>query len=332
MTDACVVLGYVDPEYFLGGRARLDVDAARIAIREQVAEPLGLDEYEAAAAIVRLATERMVSAIEEITIHQGIDPRDAVLVGGGGAAGFNTVAIARQLGCPEVIVPPIGPALSAAGALISDLARSFEVTFRTTDRGFDFSGVNDVLGRLEGKAREFIEGPGEGAISSRIEFSVEARYPHQVWELESPVRCERVDGEADLEQLRADFHAVHREVFSIADEASGIEFESWHARATCQLREPVSPHAELAPGKVRLREVYLPGRGLARVPVWRLESVPLGQQMTGPAIVETATTTVVIDPGASFSRRPSGTLHIVPAPGERASEGRGEAWTASAWR
>jgi N-methylhydantoinase A len=332
MTDACVVLGYVDPEYFLGGRARLDVDAARLAIRAQVAEPLGLDEHEAAAAIVRLATERMVSAIEEITIHQGIDPRDAVLVGGGGAAGFNTVAIARQLGCPEVIVPPIGPALSAAGALISDLARSFEVTFRTTDRGFDFSGVNAVLARLEAQAREFIEGPGEGAISSRIEFSVEARYPHQVWELESPVHSERVEREADLDQLRADFHAVHREVFSIADEASGIEFESWHARATCQLREPVSPHAELAPGKVRLREVYLPGRGLARVAVWRLESVPLGQVMTGPAIVETATTTVVIDPGASFSRRPSGTLHIVPAAGERASEGRGEAWTASAWR
>ena len=213
------------------------------------------------------------SAIEEITIHQGIDPRDAVLVGGGGAAGLNTVAIARRLGCPEVIVPPIGPALSAAGALISDLARSFEMTFRSTDRGFDYDGVNDVLARLEAKARAFIDGPGEGAIGSRIEFSVEARYPHQVWELESPVRGERVAGEAELGALCADFHAVHREVFSIADERSGIEFESWHARATCQLREPVSPRAEVVPGEVRHRDVYLAGRGLSPVPVWRLESV-----------------------------------------------------------
>ena len=313
MTDACVVLGYVDPAYFLGGRARLDVEAARDAIRARVAEPLGLDEFEAAAAIVQLATERMVSAIEEITIHQGIDPRDAVLVGGGGAAGFNTVAIARQLGCSEVIMPPIGPALSAAGALISDLARSFEITFRSTDRGFDYDGVNDVLAQLEDKARAFIDGPGEGAVSSRIELSVEARYPHQVWELESPVRGERVTGKADLAELCTDFHAVHREVFSIADERSGIEFESWHARATCQLREPVSPQAEVVPGRVRQRDVYLPGRGPTPVPVWRLESVPVGQSMTGPAIVETATTTVVIDRGASFSRRPSGTLHIVPA-------------------
>jgi N-methylhydantoinase A len=331
MTDACVVLGYVDPGYFLGGRAQLDVEAAREAIRAHVAEALGLDEFEAAAAIVRLATERMVSAIEEITIHQGIDPRDAVLVGGGGAAGFNTVAIARQLGCPEVIVPPIGPALSAAGALISDLARSFEMTFRSTDRGFDYDGVNEVLARLEEKARAFIDGPGEGAIASRIELSVEARYPHQVWELEAPVRCERFTGAADLGRLCADFHAVHREVFSIADERSGIEFESWHARATCQLREPVSPQAEVMPGKERHRDVYLPGRGLAPVPVWRLESVPLGQSLTGPAIVETATTTVVIDHGARFSRRPTGTLHILPAAGERVAQGGGEAWTASAW-
>jgi N-methylhydantoinase A len=331
MTDACVVLGYVDPDYFLGGRAHLDVDAARAAIRAQVAEPLGLDEHEAAAAIVRLATERMVSAIEEITIHQGIDPRDAVLVGGGGAAGFNTVAIARQLGCPEVIVPPIGPALSAAGALISDLARSFEMTFRTTDQEFDREGVNGVLARLEEHARAFIAGPGAAAIASRIDFSVEARYPHQVWELEAPVRCERVKGESELAQLQSAFHAVHRDVFSIADENSPIEFESWHARATCQLREPVSPRAEVAPPDVRQREVYLPGRGLGPVPVWRLNAIPVGDSFAGPAIVETETTTVVIDPGARFSRRPSGTLHVVPIADEVASNGRGEAWTASAW-
>jgi N-methylhydantoinase A len=308
LTDACVSLGYIDPGYFLGGRAQLDVKAAQDAIRTQIAEPLELDEHEAAAAIVRLATERMVSAIEEITIHQGIDPRDAVLVGGGGAAGLNTVAIARRLGCREVIVPPIGPALSAAGALISDLARSFEITFRSTDRGFDYDGVNEVLARLEAKGREFIDGPGEGAIASRIELSVEARYPHQVWELESPVRSERVTGEADLHQLRTDFHAVHREVFSIADEGSGIEFESWHARATCQLREPVSPRAEVVAGEPHSRDVY----GLGTVPVWRLESIPVGENQTGPAIVETATTTVVIDGDASFTRRPTGTLHIVP--------------------
>lgn len=332
MTDACLVLGYVDPAYFLGGRAQLDVEAAREAIRTQLGEPLGLAVDDAAAAVVRLATERMVSAIEEITIHQGIDPREAVLVGGGGAAGFNTVAIARQLGCSEVIVPPIGPALSAAGALISDLARSFELTFRTNDDGFDFDGVNEVLERLEESAREFIAGPGSGSIASRIDFSVEARYTHQVWELECPLRFHRLTGGADLKQLRTDFHDMHREVFSIADPKSVIEFESWHARATCQLREPARPQAELVRGEPRRREVYLSGRGRDSIPIWRLESVPLSKVMPGPAIVETATTTVVVDPGATFSRRRTGTLHIVPGASDAARGEGGEAWTASAWR
>jgi N-methylhydantoinase A len=313
MTDACLALGYLDPDYFLGGRSRLDADGARAAIREHVAEPLGLELPEAAAAIVRVATERMVSAIEEITIHEGIDPRHAALVGGGGAAGFNSVAIARRLGCPEVIIPPVGPAISAAGALISDLSRSFEMTFRATDADFDHAGVGAVLEALAARAQEFIDGPGAGAVASGVEFSVEARYPHQVWELEVPLRRGRIETPEDLEQLRRDFHAVHRDVFAVADDRSAIEFESWHARARCQLSAVVRPSAlvePLAPGR---RDAYLEGRGAVPVDVWRLEALPVAERLSGPAIVETATTTVVIDAGAAFSRRSSGTLHIRPS-------------------
>src|SRR5205823_14246765 len=168
------------------------MSAAEEAVLREVAEPLGLAKRDGAAAILQVATERMVSAIEEITIHQGIDPRQAVLIGGGGAAGFNSVAIASLLGCPEVVIPAVGPALSAAGALISDLSRSFEIPFRATDTEFDFDGVDAVLVELERRAQAFIAGPGRHAIASSIEFSVEARYPHQVWELEVPLRGARL--------------------------------------------------------------------------------------------------------------------------------------------
>jgi N-methylhydantoinase A len=332
LTDACLVLGYIDPEYFLGGRTRLDLDGARQAIARQVGQPLGLDTHEAAAAILRIATERMVSAIEEITIHQGIDPRQAVLVGGGGAAGFNAVAIARQLGCPEVVIPATGPALSAAGALISDLARSFELTFHTTDIDFDYDAVNGVLAELEARARAFIDGPGEGATSSSIEFSVEARYPHQVWELDCPLRSARIADATELDQLRHDFHEVHRDVFSIADESSSIELESWHARARCRLREPAQAVAVTRPAQERRREAYVSGRGLVSVPVWRLEAIPIERPLNGAAIVETTTTTVLIDEGASFTRRPTGSLHVTPDPGPDAQQEGGGAWTVSAWR
>jgi N-methylhydantoinase A len=314
LTDACLLLGLLDAEYFLGGRTRLDVRTAETAIRRDVAQPLGLEEREAAAAILQVATERMVSAIEEITIHQGIDPRQAVLIGGGGAAGFNSVAIASLLGCPEVVIPAVGPALSAAGALISDLSRSFEVPFRVSDLRFDFLGVASVLRELESRAQAFIAGPGRDAIASSIEFSVEARYPHQVWELEVPLRRARLASEEDLELLRTDFHAVHRDVFAVADEKSAIEFESWHARARCQLaRAPEERSGEPRGVRTgRIRDVFLPRHRAVRAEVWRLEEIPLATAYPGPAIVESEATSVLVDPGAAFSRSASGTLYIRP--------------------
>jgi N-methylhydantoinase A len=311
LTDACLVLGILDPAYFLGGRAELDVPAATAAIAAEVAAPLGLGVIEAAAAALRVATERMVSAIEEITIHQGIDPREAVLVGGGGAAGFNAVAIARQLGCREVIIPAVGPALSAAGALISDLSRGFELPFRTTDIDFDRQGAGQVLIELERRAQEFLDGPGQGAVETSIDFSVEARYPHQVWELEIPLRGSRIETPEQLEQLRRDFHAVHRDVFAVADEQSPIEFQSWHARARCRLSTPAESTARLVQRDSDSREVILLD-GSVTASVWRLDAVPFDEYVPGPAIVETETTTVVVDAGASVTRHENGTLHIIP--------------------
>lgn len=317
LTDACLVLGLLDPGYFLGGRTQLDRDAAAQAIAVDVGSPLGLDEREAASAILRVATERMVTAIEEITIHEGIDPTQATLVGGGGAAGFNTVSIAAQLGCPEVIVPALGPALSAAGALISELSRSFEIAMPARDTKFDHDDVNEVLAELESRSQAFIDGPGAGAVASTIEFSVEARYPSQVWELEVPLRDSRIVAEPELDRLRHDFHAVHRDVFAIADEGSPIEFQSWHARARCRLEEPARPSAPTVGEALGEREIFLPGRGALAAAVWRLDSVPVSEPQPGPAIVETATTTVLVDPGATFCRRPSGTLHVRTEVGEQ---------------
>src|SRR5262249_58896208 len=114
---------------------------------------------------------------------------------------FNSVAIARRLGCPEVIIPALGPALSAAGALISDISRSFEIPVSARSGSFDYEGVNDVLERLRDRAQAFIDGPGRGAIETATEFSVEARYPHQVGDLELPLRTGKFDAPRELAHL-----------------------------------------------------------------------------------------------------------------------------------
>jgi len=312
LTDACVVLGIIDPGYFLGGRLPLHLQAATDAVRVHVAEALGLNVSEAAAAIVKLATERMVRAIEAITIHKGIDPREAVLIGGGGAAGLNVVAIGRRLGCAEILVPTLGPALSAAGALISDLTHTFELVAQTTDLTFDYTHVNAVLAELEGRCQAFIQGSGSGSVESTIEFSVEARYPHQIWELEVPMTGSRIGNADELLRLCQAFHAVHRDVFAIADEHSSIEFTSWHARARCRLQQPAKPRADprVDVKSITQRAVFLPDSGPATLDVWRLDTMPIARPLRGPGIVESETTTIVVDPDATFELRPSGTIHI----------------------
>jgi N-methylhydantoinase A len=159
VTDAALVLGIIDPEFFLGGRMQLDRAAAVHAIEEHVAAPLGQALDDAALAILELATEHMVQAIMDITVNQGVDPSSATFVAGGGAAGLNCVAIGRRLGCRRVVVPETGAALSAAGALLSDLTWTSRSMHHTHSQRFDAHGVNAVLDRLEADCRRFAEGP-----------------------------------------------------------------------------------------------------------------------------------------------------------------------------
>ena len=160
VTDAALALGYIDADFFLGGAIALDTDRATAAIAEKIGAPLGVGAHEAAAAVLDVVSQNMVHAIEDITINQGVDPREAVLIGGGGAAGLNSVQIARRLGCKRVVIPDVGATLSAAGALMSDLSTEFSrTTFTTSDR-FATEAVNASLSALEALCRAFLEGRG----------------------------------------------------------------------------------------------------------------------------------------------------------------------------
>ena len=314
VTDCALALGYLDPQFFLGGAMALDLAAARAVINRAIARPLGVTTEDAAASVLAVATENMVTAIEEITINQGIDPRGALLVGGGGAAGFNIVAIARRLGCARLLVPAAGAALSATGALVSDLStdRARVLFMRSID--FDAAAVNAMLAALQGEADAFIAGPGAGAGSHAVEFVVEARYPQQTWEIEVPLRRPRFGSAADVERLVGDFHALHRELYAVDDPASGIELVTWRIRVHCRLRNgheiSMAPATDGAASGYR--DVYFRGSGRLRAAVHRLAGLPVGQAVTGPAIVESDFTTVVIDPEATATRLASGSLLIEP--------------------
>jgi N-methylhydantoinase A len=315
VTDAALVLGYLDPEFFLGGRLTLDTSAAAAALRAQVAAPLGLGVDQAAAAVLTVMTENMVGAIEGITVNQGIDPRSATLVGGGGAAGLNAVSLARRLGCQRVVIPDVAAALSAAGALMSELVGEFSHIHLTTAGEFDGEGVNAVLADLEERCRQFMVGPGARARATAIDFSVEARYARQIWEIEVPLRDSRLAGPGDRKLLIADVHAIHREIFAIDDPGSEIEFVTWRARARCTLRaSEVGGVVEPSPAPTRTssRAVYFDGPGRVHAIVVSLATMARDVPYVGPVIVESPVTTVVVDPGAVAWRTPRGSLVITP--------------------
>jgi N-methylhydantoinase A len=316
VTDACVVLGYIDPDFFLGGAMKLDRAKAADAIIAKVGRPLKLDLQAAAASIMSVATANMVHAIEDITVNQGIDPRSAALIGGGGAAGLNAVAFARRLGCSPLIIPDTGAALSAAGGLISDLRAEHSRTLYTSSVKFDYQGVNRLLADLKAKCQAFIDGPGKGSLAQTIEFTVEARYPSQIWEIEVHLRGDRFNGEADLAALSEDFHATHEQIFAIADRNSSIEMVGWRASVSCKLHEGaalkvVGQNRQQA--VARKRRIYFQEVGEVEAAVYRLDALDQDRLVSGPAIIESSFTTVVLDPGASAVKRASGSLVITPA-------------------
>jgi N-methylhydantoinase A len=313
VTDAALALGFIDAKFFLGGKMALDMAGALDAIRREVAEPLGKSVDAAAVAIIALATEHMVQAIVDITVNQGIDPATATFVAGGGAAGLNCVAIARRLGCRRVLVTEAGAALAASGALISDLTTQYQAMFHTRSSAFDLAGVQNVLDRLKADCETFASGPGAGADSVEIDWSTEARYVDQAWEIEVPLRNGSFDGAAAVETLVADFHRLHQDIFAVSDPGAEIETVSWNAEVRCRLGSG-------APGRLAAKTqlASLPSRPVRfigaedwmQADVYRLEAIPEGRTLLGPIVIESDFTSIVVDPGATAWRDKAGNLVI----------------------
>jgi N-methylhydantoinase A len=313
VTDAAVILGFIDAEFFLGGKMGLEKEKAREAIHRDVATPLGVSIEAAAGAIVSLATEHMVQAIIDITVNQGIDPTASTFVAGGGAAGLNCVSIARRLGCRRVLVTEAGAALSASGALVSDLSTQFQSMFYTKSSTFDQNGVNRALRYLRSQCEEFAAGPGRGAVSVEIDWSTEARYLEQAWEIEVPLQTPAFEDSRDVEVLLKDFNKLHQEIFAVSDPGAVIETVSWNAEVRCRINSgaPGRLKADKRDARLQGRKVWFTGESAwIEAEVFRLEALKEGITISGPAIVESDFTSIVVDPRAKAWRDGSGNLVI----------------------
>jgi N-methylhydantoinase A len=317
VTDAALVLGWLDPDRFLDGELELDSGVAFEALEEQIAGPLVVDADRAAAAILALATEHMAAAIEDVTLKQGTDPRAAVLVAGGGAAGLNLVAVARRLGCEHVAFPETGAVLSASGAMISPRIGEFAATAITDSDDFDFERVEKTLDALTGRCRDFDADP-----RAVLEFSVEARYRGQVWELETPLEGGGIATAEDVIALRRAFDGEHQTLFGYSEPEARVEFTTWRARSVRRLHEPARSGSDSAGGDAgspSARSAFFASSGRADYPVRAAETMAAGSRFQGPGIIQSRFSTVVLDESDSAELLASGGLMVTVAPRNGAS-------------
>lgn len=302
VSDAAVVLGYFDPDYFLGGRMTLDVAAARKAV-QRVAERVGFSVEETAYRIMGLASDLMMRAISDITINEGFNPRESTIVAGGGAAGASIMTIARELGCRRVVLPKVAAALSAAGMQFADIVAEEAASLVTLSNRFDFERVNATLAELEDRLAGFRATlPGRGE-RYRLEHVAEARYLAQVWELDTPLPKPRFEAQADLDAFVEAFHEVHERVFAVRDEGSAVEAVTWKVRLVVQLGEPpatAEAATETVPGQPTVtRNCYFGDGTFVETPIYKAADLEVGNRIEGPAIIEEPTTTLVVYPGMS---------------------------------
>ena len=300
VTDASVVLGHIDPDYFLGGRIKLDHAASVQAITEHVAKPLGLSLYKAAYAILAIATENMVSAIRSITINEGVDPRLSLLIAGGGAGGMTICGIAKLLDSDRALVPRTAAALSASGGLFSDIVTEFSVSRRTDTRVFAYDQINSDLAALDQKIDAFFERIGTPKSQQSREFFVEARYPNQVWELDVPLSGSHFKDVSDVQAMIETFHGVHERVFAVSEPGQGIECIYWKARAIAHLPKPtLSDKTDGFADKgapTAVANAWFGSDDPLPTPRYLAASLDAGMVLTGPCVIQEPTTTIVVLP------------------------------------
>jgi N-methylhydantoinase A len=248
VTDANVVLGRLNPDYFLGGEMQLDVEGARRAIEERCAKPLGLSVTEAAYGIVEIANAAMVNALHLISVQRGYDPRDFVLVGFGGAGPVHANAIAAASEMPTLLIPPSPGIFSATGLLATDLKRDAARTMLRPFDELDPAAVEEAFAELERAGAEDLA--REGIPADRVEFvrQVDMRYVGQSHELTL----------AAGDELLERFHAEHDRVYGFAAPAEAVELVSVRLTSVGRIEKP--PARTLEPGEAgepkARRDVY----------------------------------------------------------------------------
>lgn len=319
ITDANLALGRLDPAFFLGGEMTLDADAARRAVADRVAGPLGLDPLAAASGIVEIANAHMIGAMRLVSVQRGYDPRDFVLVAFGGAGPLHANALARELGIPTVLVPPSPGIASAVGMLATDIRHEFVATRRLQLDGLAPATLEALFADFvaEGEAR--LTRDGVPPADRRMVRSADLRYHGQSFELSVIVPPGPLSA-ADVLRLRDEFHAMHERAYGYAAPDDTVELVNVRLAAVGVTPKPRrAPLAEggltATPAVKGRREVWFAEVGGFRATIVLDRGKLLrGNVIDGPAIIEEPDASTLVHPGWTATVDEHGNLVLGPSP------------------
>lgn len=312
VTDANVVLGYLNPDRFCGGTMRLDAEGAQAAIRDRVAKPLGLTLVEAADGIFRLVNANMANAVRKATARRGVDPRSLTLVVFGGNGPVHAGMQAAELGIRRILVPKLSPAFSALGLLLTDHVVDEMRSYVSPIALVDLARVDRLFAEMEASARAALA-TGPRGRKLRFERMAAMCYPGQTFDMPVPLpgRAGVVTAKVLADTVER-FHRLHEELHTYASRDQQPILRGLRLKAVAVEAKPELPRASRrarANPRLGARKAFFRGRYVA-TPVYDGPTLGAGQAILGPAIVEEPFTTIVVYPGQRATVDPFGNYVI----------------------
>ncbi|RMF90169.1 MAG: hydantoinase/oxoprolinase family protein [Nitrospinota bacterium] len=304
VTDADLILGYLDPDYFLGGKMRLNLEKAREAIEKKIASPLGVDLTRAAWGIHQVVNENMANAARIHAIERGKDPRTYTLIAFGGAGPVHAFRVAEKLRIKRVILPYAAGATSALGLLVAPPAFDFVRTYMSSLSGLDFSVVNAIFAEMEQQGRALLQEAGVAEEDIQLLRTADMRYVGQGYEIVVPIPSRSLSSQ-DLPVLREAFDRVYENLYHRLNPDVEVEVLNWRVRAlgpkpTIALKTAVPQDIPLSEAVKGKRKAYFPEmEDYIDCPVYDRYRLSAGVSLQGPAIIEERESTAVIGPHAT---------------------------------
>jgi N-methylhydantoinase A len=313
VTDANVVLGYLDPGYFLGGRMEIYPELSHRAIATQLGEKLGLDTVTVAKGIYDLANTHMASAIRVVTLQRGIDPREYAITAFGGAGPLHVVKVAEQFNIPTVIVPLSPGVKSAFGLLVSDLAYDYVATTIMPATGADFAVLDSAFARLEGNGRRDLSLEAQLGVGADMQRSIDLRFANQALDIAIRVPNAPVTAET-IHAAEAQFRELYFDLCGMRP-ADPLQIVNCRLRAVGVVTKPTLPlvaagNGDAARALKNSRKAYFQETGgFTNVRVFDRLRLEPGDMIAGPAIMEEPDSTTICPPG--YTARVDSHLNLI---------------------